>query len=74
MGFTESQLQANQFILFREDDEWTVERVLIALLGDFLAVYEKYGYGGYVKRMGMSFASSTSVALKVVFSSVPNSV
>ena len=64
LGFTDVQLKANQFVLFREDGEWTVKR-LVSLLGDLTAVYEKYGYAGYVARMGLSFAS-TSVALKVV--------
>ena len=66
LGFTESQVKAGKLMFFREDNDWTVERVLSSF-GDLRAVYLKSGYGKYSARLGLSF-SSTVQSLDVLLS------
>ncbi len=56
-GFTESQVKAGKLMFFREDEEWSVER-LLASFGDLPSVYLKSGYGKYAARLGLSFSST----------------
>ncbi|KAJ7589646.1 RdRP-domain-containing protein [Mycena floridula] len=65
LGYSESQLKANQFTLFREGRtrEMTVKR-LLDRIGELEAVYLKSGYGKYAARLGLSF-SSTAVGLQI---------
>lgn len=53
-------------MFFREDNEWTVERIL-SCFGDLPSVYLKDGYGKYSARLGLSF-SSTVQSLDVLLS------
>ncbi|TFK81241.1 RdRP-domain-containing protein [Polyporus arcularius HHB13444] len=56
-GFTESQVKAGKLMFFREDEAWSVER-LLASFGDLPSVYLKSGYGKYAARLGLSFSST----------------
>ncbi|KAI0820710.1 RNA dependent RNA polymerase-domain-containing protein [Trametes gibbosa] len=57
LGFTESQVKVGKLMFFREDPDWTVER-LLASFGDLRTVYLKSGYGTYVACLGLSFSCS----------------
>ncbi|KAI0686125.1 RdRP-domain-containing protein, partial [Earliella scabrosa] len=57
LGFTESQVKAGKLMFFREDHEWTVQR-LLSSFGDLQSVYLKSGYGKYSARLGLSFSST----------------
>ena len=57
LGFTESQVKAGKLMFFREDHEWTVQR-LLSSFGDLPSVYLKSGYGKYSARLGLSFSST----------------
>ncbi|KAI0751822.1 RdRP-domain-containing protein [Daedaleopsis nitida] len=57
LGFTESHVKAGKLMFLREDDEWTVPR-LLSNFGDLPAVYMNSGYGKYSARLGLSFSST----------------
>ncbi|KAI0666116.1 RNA dependent RNA polymerase-domain-containing protein [Trametes maxima] len=61
LGLTESQATEAKLVFFREDGDWTVERLLASLLtdcGELTAVYDrKSGYGECSARLGLSFSS-----------------
>ncbi|KAI0368426.1 RdRP-domain-containing protein [Pilatotrama ljubarskyi] len=57
LGFTEAQVKAGKLMFFREDHEWTVER-LLSDFGDLTAVYLNSGYGKYCARLGLSFSAT----------------
>ena len=50
-------MKAGKLMLFREDGDWTVERLLLQL-GDLPSVFLKSGYGKYAARLGLSFSST----------------
>ncbi|KAH9950119.1 RdRP-domain-containing protein [Amylocystis lapponica] len=56
-GFSENHVKNGRLVFFREDDVWTVERVL-QQLGDLRSVFVKSGYGKYSARLGLSFSST----------------
>lgn len=62
LGYTESQLKAEQFMMF-EGDKTAVQN-LLRTFGKLDGVYQKSGYGKYAARLGLSF-SSTAVGLNV---------
>ncbi|KAI0655297.1 RdRP-domain-containing protein [Cubamyces menziesii] len=57
LGFTESQVKEGKLMFFREDHEWTVERLLHSF-GNLVPIYLNYGYGKYSARLGLSFSST----------------
>lgn len=57
LGFTESQVKAGKLMFFREDEDWSVERLLFQF-GDLPSVYLDSGYGKYAARLGLSFSST----------------
>ena len=50
-------MKAGKLMFFREDHEWTVQR-LLSSFGDLPSVYLKSGYGKYSARLGLSFSST----------------
>ena len=50
-------MKAGKIMFFREDGDWTVQRVLSSF-GDLPSVYLKSGYGKYSARLGLSFSST----------------
>ncbi|KAI0352487.1 RdRP-domain-containing protein [Trametes cingulata] len=57
LGYTEAQVKAGKLMFFREDHEWTVER-LLSSFGNLTPVYLNSGYGKYSARLGLSFSST----------------
>ncbi|GBE79056.1 RdRP-domain-containing protein [Sparassis crispa] len=58
LGFTENHVRKGRIIFFREDENWTVDR-LLSYLGDGLRdVFMSSGYGKYAARLGLSFSST----------------
>ncbi|KAI0640584.1 RNA dependent RNA polymerase-domain-containing protein [Trametes meyenii] len=61
IGFLESRVNEGKLMFFREDGDWTVERLLTSLLTNFeelTEVYRKSGNGEYSARLGLSFFST----------------
>lgn len=63
LGFSENHVKDGRVVFFREDETWTVNR-LLAQFGDLESVYQQHGYGKYAARLGLSF-SSTAESLDV---------
>ncbi|KAI0959118.1 hypothetical protein AcW1_004042 [Taiwanofungus camphoratus] len=57
LGFTESHVKSGRIVFFREDDNWTVAR-LLERFGDLQHIFEDAGYGKYAKRLGLSFSAT----------------
>lgn len=57
--YTESTLKSSQLILFQEDHEWNIPRLMRELgCGQLENVYLESGYGKYSARWGLSFSST----------------